>query len=198
MCYENWNSLDYTRRIYVLTTQRNKIHEHREMTIQNSNASCMKCFIGTQGTPWKCIQYSNYTKLIIDHVSCGYSCCCSVGRLVVTPPISRRSRSGLSSHVSFRSLVLTWCVRRRRGRTEEGRGERVIARIHDIWKMTAHIKNEMDRCTKETLPARCDYLSKWATWLPLLNGMAAPTSASYLWIADEVDIGWKVSCTVGA
>lgn len=79
---------------------------------------------------------------IIKHASCGYSCCCSVGRLVVIPPISRSSRSGLSSHVSFRSLVLTWCVR---GEGENGRW--LWYDIYDLWLLIATtFENKNDSC----------------------------------------------------
>ena len=109
---------------------------------------------------------------IIKHASCGYSCCCSVGRLVVIPPISRRSRSGLSSHVSFRSLVLTWCVR---GEGENGRW--LWYDIYDLWlQIATTFENENDSC-KKALPLRCYYRTtrRPATWLPFLNEVAVPS-----------------------
>ena len=128
-------------------------------------------------SPWKSLQYSNYTQNnpVISHVSCSYSCCCSVGRLVVTPPISRRSRSGLSSHVSFRSLVLTWCVGRREG--EDGGRERREGDSKNTW----HMKNDCSyqkwggQCTKEIvhkrdttsemrLPLQMGYLTASLEW----------------------------------
>ena len=140
---------------------------------------------GTQGkdVPFVSIpmyQYSNYinnnnnkkTTPVIKHVSCGYSCCCSVGRLVVTPPISRSSRSGLSSHVSFRSLVLTWCVRRRRGREWQGI---VIYDIYDLWRQLLKMRRTAARrdTTFENAPIApqegqpSDCLS-WMRWQFLL------------------------------
>ena len=152
---------------------------------------------GTQGKDVSFVsipmyQYSNYinnnnnkkTTPVIKHVSCGYSCCCSVGRLVVTPPISRSSRSGLSSHVSFRSLVLTWCVR---GEGENGRW--LWYDIYDLWFVIAtSFENENDSCKKRPyLPLRCYY--KKASQLLEWGGSPLSWSPKCKWLG-LVHIKW--------
>ena len=52
-----------------------------------------------------------------------YCCCCSVGRWVVTPPISRMWRSGLLAHSSLMVDALIW-RERERGREGGREGER--------------------------------------------------------------------------